>query len=152
MSTGTDVQPWLSDELPPPKTTKLLDELRAVFPKVWSENPRGTFRQAVTSTCDENSRYGSVAMDRAYVAMCLYEAAEPGSLAEASNPAVINSKMTHVAKPFGKDRAAIAAQRAEFAAIQSAEPIGEQAEPSSNERRDVANERRDEANGSPQPE
>jgi hypothetical protein len=138
----TDIQPWLSDELPEPPSRDLLAELRAAFPKVWATNPNGTFRQAVTSTCDDNSAYGSVAMDRAYVAMCLYQAAEPGSLAEQANPAIINRKMTSVARPFGRDRATVALQRRDFEALQAAEEAPP-AEPGSPDTR-----RPDEVNGS----
>lgn len=106
---STDLErPWLNDELPEPtKKTSLVDDLALLYATKWKAN-ENNFRKAATSTTDEESVHGTVAMDRAFIAFELWNAAAPGTKVAEANAAAVKRVEYWVAHRYGYDRTAIA--------------------------------------------
>jgi len=135
---NTAVKPWVPTELAADtKKTSLVDQICKVFKMLWDEDTDDT-RALATSTDHEDAVEGSVTIDKVMLASAVRRLARdtmPGSdLAEASI-GDITRVMHHAQKRFGVDRVAIAAKKAEFLAIQGAEPAAPVEESGPNTRR-----------------
>lgn len=123
MSTKT-INPWVpTDLVPSNKKRSLVDQICDVFQKLWNNDTENA-RALATSTDNEDSAEGSPAIDKILLAALVKREApasdNPNDLAN-TNVRSIAKAMHYATKRFGVDRAAIAARKAEYLAIQSAE-------------------------------
>jgi hypothetical protein len=136
---STDLKPWVPTELIPDTRKKsLVDEIVDVFEKLWLDDEENT-RALATSTDREDAVEGSVTIDKILLASLVKRMAPEGSTLANAKVGEITRVIHHATKRVGVDRLTIAKRKAEFLAINGAEPIGEQPQPSTNERHDAGN-------------
>lgn len=146
MSTEVD-QPWKITELTPDtKRQSLVDQIVIVFKTLW-DNDTDNAHALAQSTNKEDSAEGSVRTDKTLLCAAVKKLAK--AMVDQGDHRVeelaglqvddIKPKINAATKRVGVDRVAIAARKAEFLAIQGAEPanlVDDQPESSVNGRRD----------------
>ena len=124
---NTPVRPWVTAELEPSKRkAALVEELKGFFREMWAKD-EDDFRATATSTDNEDSVNGTVVFDTYDVAKLMHNYAKrmhPNSLTANALPAEIKKRMSYAQKDSGKDRRSIAAAKANYLAVEAAEPAG----------------------------
>ncbi len=135
---STELKPWMITELAHDnKKTSLVDDLVALLNICWEKN-EDDFQAMAQSTDDDDSVQGSVKIDKTLLSWLVLKAALPAGFHRVAHSDVkeIKGVIHHAAKRVGLDRKMIAARKAEYAALQAAEPAGDQPEPNPNGQHD----------------
>ena len=117
---SSELKPWVTEQLEPTRVqlTEVQDIARIVG-QMWMEDYKN-FRSILTSTDEDDSFHGQLAIDKHATAIQVWEYAtenEPESLTAQLNADQISRRMGWAAKRQGKGRPQIALAKAKYLAV-----------------------------------